>query len=485
MLPTTEITKIDGQTGVVRPSSTGVCAIVAPAPSGTANIAATYARSSQAVTDYGKGRLTELAAYVMPASGHPAVLVRCDTTTEGAYGTITDDVDGTSAITAGSSKPVDDFDVEIDFPAGGTVGTAGITYRYSLDGGKTRSKALALGTANSITIPDSGVSIALGAGTIVAGDKVSFSTTAPQPTDADLPDALEALRVTSSPWECVLIDQEADDSTVSLVSQWLATLNAKGKFPTAILTARRRDVATETEAQYATALQAIFDAAASTDIVVCADLADIVSTIRGITMRKPVGMFVAGRGMRNPLGRDVAYVADGPLYGSPRITDARNNPKYHDEAKYPGLDDLRLATLRTFEDRQGVYITNAPLLSSNGSDYVYWQHARVINRGCEIAYSILTGQLSAGVDKKPGAGPNNERYIAEKDAQRIEELVNANLYRELIATGQCADIKFTLSRTDDISSNAGATLTGAVESVALAYVKKFSVTAGFVKQIGG
>lgn len=485
MLPTTEITKIDGQTGVVRPSSTGVAAIVAPSPQGDLNVAATYARASLIVNDYGKGRLAGLAAYVMPACGHPAVLVRCDATTEGDYSAISQTGTGTSEITEGATKPYEDFDVEIDFPSGGTVETEGITYRWSLDGGKTRSKELALGTATSITIPDSGVSIALGAGTIVAGDKVSFSTTPPRPTNNDLSDALEALRVTSSPWECVLIDQEADDTTVSLVSQWLATMNAKGRFPTAILTARPRNIASETEAQYKTALQAIFDAAASTDIVVCADLADIASAIWAVMMRKPVGMFVAGRGMKVPLGRDVAYVADGPLYGSPRITDAKNNPKYHDEGKYPGLDDLRLATLRTFEDRQGVFITNAPLLSSNGSDYVYWQHARVINRGCEIAYSILTGQLSAGVDKAPKPGPNGERYIAEKDAQRIEELVNANLYRELVATGQVSDIKFTLSRTDDLSSNAGAVLTGEVESVALAYVKKFSVTAGFVKQIGG
>lgn len=485
MLPSAQITKIDGQTGVVRPSAEGVLAIVAASEKGDLDIASSFARTELAIDEFGYGPLTEDAAYVMPVSGKPVVLVRTDASTTAAYGAITGGgagAGGTSVITAAATEPLDEFDVLVEFLTAGTIGVAGITYRYSLDGGTNYSKTLALGTANTLTIPDTGVALALAAGTIVVPRSVSFLTTAPSPTDVELPDSLEALRVTSSPWDAVYIDGESEAATVTIVDLFLKALNARGKFPIAFLNARRRGAA-ETEAAYKDALAIIFDAAASTDIIVAADVGDVASPIRGITQPRPAGLAVAARVMKIPLGRDPAYVADGPVPGF-FITDARNNPKYHDESKYPGLDDLRLATLRTFDGKEGTYITNAPILSSSGSDYVYVQHARVINRGCEIAFQVLTGQLSVGVDKAQKPGPAGQRYIAEKDAQRIEELVNSQIGRELVATGQVADMKFTLSRTDDISSNAGATLTGTVQSVALGYVKKFTVTAGFVKQIG-
>ncbi len=164
-----------------------------------------------------------------------------------------------------------------------------------------------------------------------------------------------------------------------------------------------------------------------------------------------------------------------------QILDTRSLPKYHDEAGYPGLDALRIATLRTWDSEEGTYITNAPVLSPSGSDYVYVQHVRTINRGCEIAFQILARALSRGVAKNPKPGPNGERYIAEGAALRIEAAVNVAMRSEL--AGQVDDIEFTMSRTDDISSNQGAIGTGKVESVSLAYFKHFAVTAGFVKSI--
>lgn len=348
-------------------------------------------------------------------TGHPVVLVRSDNSTAGAYGAITDTGTGTSTPTAGVTEPVDAFDVKVEFIEGGTVGVAGITYRWSIDGGKTKSKTLALGVANSITIPDTGVTIALGAGTIVAGDSISFTTTAPANTNADLAASLEALRVTSLPFDAVLLDIDADATTVATCDLWLKNLgNQKGKFKTIILTARPRGPI-ETEAEYRDAMALLFDAAASIDILVCADRADLVSVLRGVKMPRPTGLMVASRGMAIPVGEDAARVARGPLPGV-SITDERRNPKYHDEANFPGLDDLRLTTLRTFEGREGVFITNARLLSPTGSDYVYWQHARVINRASEIAHAKYTELLSSGVKKSDEVGPAGERYIAEEAA---------------------------------------------------------------------
>ncbi len=421
----------------------------------------------------------------MAWTGKPIVAVRAEHSTEGAYGAVTTTGAGTSAITAGATEPVDAFAIVVDFPVAGTIGIAGIQYRYSIDGGETFSRRTALGIANTITIPDTGATLALGAGTILAGEVAKVTTTAPALTNADLPAALEALRVTSSPFEAVYLDLEADDDTVGVVGPWLVEMNKRGRYPVVYLTARPRDIdGEETEAEYKDALDALLSSVANIDVIIGADLGDLASPVRGISRAYPAGFFAAARTTSLRYGVDPAYVALGPLPGV-RITDDRGNPKYHDENLFPGLDELRATSLRTFdgEGMEGVYLTNVNLVAPGGSDYVFVQHARTLNRGCEIAHQILTKQLSRGVRKSPTVGTGGERYIAETDAQDLEGLVNAQLSRELVTPGEVDDIRFSLSRTDDIRSNAGATLTGRLENVSLGYAKVFDVTAGHVTEI--
>lgn len=486
MRPRVEFTKSDFNTGVVRPSAIGVCAIIAAAAQGTVNVPATHARLDLALTEYGHGPLVEDAAYIMPNAGKPVVLVRAVASTPGAYSALVKTGAGTSVITAGASIPLDTFDVVVEFPTGGTIGSAGITYRASFNGGKDFTKVRALGTANTVTLLDgrdqpTGVGLAFGVGTVVAGTKVTFTTTEPKVTNADIIASLEALRVTSARFECVYIDMEADASTVSTVAAWIATMNLKGRFPTVVLTARKR-ASGETEAVYKDALAVLFDASACVDVVVMTDLEDVTSVIRGIVQPRRSGLPTVARGMKIDIGTDPAWVALGPIPNC-SITDARGNPKYHDETNYPGIDDIRLGSLCTLEGREGVYIANARLLSPTGSDFVYWQHARVLNRGCEIAFQKLQEQLSRGVRKSDTVGPNGERYIDEEEAQLLESFANDPINREIVGPGRADDMKLVIARTDDISSNEGATITCELQSVALAYVKKFAVTAKYVKQI--
>jgi Protein of unknown function (DUF2586) len=484
MLPSVGITKLDGQTGVVRPSATGVLAILAASSAGPLLTPITYVKPDLVAADFVSGPLPELATYHMPNSGKPIVAVRVTPGTPGAYGTVTNAGNGTAVpVAKAATTPSDSFDILITFVTGGALGTTGITYTYSFNGGPP-SAVQALGTALEIAIPNTGAAFTLGTApqTILANQTLACSTTRPKLTTADLTGAngaFEALRVTSSPFEAVLVDGDADAAMVTAADTWVKTMNLAGKYPIVILTARPM-TAVETEAAYKTALQGIFSASTSLDVVVCADEADLTSAIRGITQPRPVGLFVATRAMSVDRGVEPAYVALGPLPGA-RLADARGNPKNHDEAKYPGLDDLRLTTLRSFEGLAGAFITNTRMLSPVGSDYVFLPHARVMNRAAEIAYQVLTQQLSVAVAKNPKPGPNGERYIDETVAQRIEGLVNVAIQREL--AGQVSDIRFSMLRTDDISSNQGAVISCKLESVALAYAKQFNVTASYVKQI--
>jgi hypothetical protein len=483
MLPNVEIKKSDFNTGVVTPSDEGVLAIIAPSEKGDMNVAALYTRTRTAFDDLGAGPLVEFAAYDMAVAHKPVLLVRADPSTPGAYGTITvtGAPTGPSVITAGTSEPLDDYDVLVTFLDDGTVGTPGIQYTYSLDGGKHTSKALDLGTLTTLTIDGTGVSFDLAPGDVAADETVSVPATAPQLQSTDLADSLEALRVSASPWEVLLVVGDADDDMVNAIDLWLQDLETAGKYKFAIVNSRRRDRLTpETESEYATAMQAAFASVATINVTVAADGGDLTSIITGVSQSRPTSLAVAARAMATDVSVDPAQKSDGSVPGF-SITDERANPKYHDEYLHPGLDDLRLATLRSFAGEPGVFITNAPILSPLNSDFVYLQHARVMNEIATVAYEALKTQLSKGVRKQRKAQPGGQVYIVEEDAQAIESLVQVAV--DKAAKGRTSGVRFDLSRDDDIGSNAGATITGELSVAALSYIKQIKVTAKFERSV--
>ena len=110
-----------------------------------------------------------------------------------------------------------------------------------------------------------------------------------------------------------------------------------------------------------------------------------------------------------------------------------------------------------------------------------------MNRACEIAWSILTTQLSRGVRKNPKPDPvTGVVTIFEPDAAAIESLVNDAL---IPALGKAvSSAQFQLSRTDNMSA-VPCIVTGTLSIVALAYIKGYQIQAQFVKslqsQVGG
>jgi hypothetical protein len=189
--PRVDITVLDGALGILPPSSGKLLALVGPADSGPIDTPATFATTKAVVAVYTAGPLVEAACHAIEKEGKPVLLVRTGASVLGGYlgsvsgsaGSISAiDVSlrtGTSAFTDNSSAPTVGADVVILFAVGGTRGTAGIVYQISLDGGVTFGAVHALGTATHIDIGATGASVNLGAGTIVAGDIVSFTLTAP------------------------------------------------------------------------------------------------------------------------------------------------------------------------------------------------------------------------------------------------------------------------------------------------------------------
>lgn len=480
MLPTVSITKSDGNTGVVRPGADGICALIGPAASGTQNQAASFAKPKSLTDEFTAGLLPEAAAWMLQFTGKPVVTVRSAASTTAVLSAVTHSGAGTSVVTA-SGTPVDDFAVVVKFVAGGTVGTAGATYQVSLDGGATFGPVKALGTANTIVITyllgSTGITLALAAGTVLAGQTESVTATAARMSNTDLVTALEALRVSSLRFEHVHIVGGMDATMLATLDAWRLARDAEGRYYTGSGNTRLKNSG-ETEAAYKTAMDGLYGSAASTGLLVGSDGFDCTSPLSGLTQPREFALAVVTRGMSVQRGVDAARVKDGPLSGV-SIKDSRGGPKYHDEALFPGLDDSRFTVARTFDQEAGVYVCNPNLFSASGSDYVYWQHMRTMNRACEIAKQMLTQRLSDGV-RKQSDEQGNVRII-EVDAAEIDQLISSTIKSDL--NGQVTDAGFILSRTDDLGSNGPITITGDVWIVSLAYAKKFAITAKFTRTV--
>ncbi len=473
MLPSVSVSELDGALGISNVASGPMMVLLGVSSSGTTNAPAAYARAKDITSAFGSGPTVEAAAYAIERYGKPVVFLRAETVTAGSYGELDDSsVAGTSTITLdAATHPFDDYEAGILFVAGGTRGTAGITYQWTLDGGRTLSAVTALGTATSITIPGSGgVKVDLGAGTIVAGDAVSFLCIAPAWDSSALSDALDALAAARINWEFVLIVGELDATDAGTVDAKLTSMHGDGKHRWAIGSARIPTVG-ETEAAYKTAMDAEYGDFTSTSLALCAGASKQLSSLSRRSYRRPVSMSAAPRIASVSEEVDVAELDLGALPGV-SIRDANGNPDEHDEANNPGLDDSRFLTLRTWEGREGVFVTNPRIIAPTGSDFIFVQFRRVMNIARTTLETYLVNRLSKAirVDKKTG-------FIREEDARDIESGANAALRSKLLKKPKASAVAFTLSRTDDILSTL--TLTGQCRVVPLGYPKAIEVEVGF------
>lgn len=461
---------------------TGILAIAACSSSGTVNQPKGFSRSDLAVNQFGQGPLVEFNAFVLPISGQSTVLCKGTSTFSGSYNGLQSTSTGSTVGTSGS--PYDHYAIFGTVVNGGTVGVSGITIQFTDQNGTPIGGLQNLGTATSLAVPGTGATFTFTSAALKTGDTFSVNTERPMMGDTDLLAALTALGKSRLPYEGVLADSSCTVSTVGLVDTFLSGQEAKGQFKFVLLNSRMLVEApnAEDEGTYLTALTTLFGNQTSIRVCVGADGGHSDSQISGISGKRPTSLYLAARAMAIPLGQDPAFVANNVLSGV-SVSDGNGNPLDHDEDVNPGLDSQRFVTLRTFAPGgpQGVYITNANTMQPSGGNFPYLQHIRIANRACSIAWYVLTTQLSRGVRKNLKADPvTGAVYILEQDAAAIETLVNDAVNQAL--KGQVNAVKFTLSRTDDLSVTP-VTLNGTLSIQALAYVKGYAVAQQFVKAL--
>lgn len=471
-VPAISQTELDGALGVLPPSSGKLFAVVGVSSTGPTDTPATFARVQDVVATFGRGPLVEAAAHAIERYGKPVVLVRTGNTTAGEALAVTDDVAGTSVVTADdtTTQPEDDFEVYFEVVTGGTIGTGPITLRYSLDGGRTMSRLVSLGTANTYTIPNSGVTVDFAAGTLIAGDSWSFRTKAPQWNSTELGTALDALGLTQANWEIVHVVGPITASDASAIDLKVTGWATKGKMHSWIASARIPD-AGESEATYLGSISAAFTSFSSVFGAITAGAIQTVSSVSGRKYLRPISFVVAAREAASSEEIDTADVNLGALPAA-IIRDANGNPMHHDEAVNPGLDDARFYVLRTWEGYAGTFVNRPRLFSNEGSDFQLLPHRRVMNIAREVSRSRMTRRLNRPIPVDPATG-----FIREAAAREIEADVQGALEAALLSKPKASGVRYVLSRTDNLLSTK--TLNAQLRVVPLAYVESIVEEVGF------
>lgn len=478
---TVNLIEQDGRLGVL-PAGFKYLAVMGNSDSGPLNTPAIVSRTKDLLGTYGRGAMVHAASYAINSMGIPVVVVRTGASTAATEATIdVTGVTGTSVVTYGADTTAnDDYELWFQVVTGGTIGTAGITYRASLDGGRTPGPVTALGTATSYVFPNSGgVGFAFAAGTLVAGDVVRGRTVGPVYNSTELGAGLTALKQSNIQWEGVELCG-ALDSTLFDAVEAAGFAGTTGVMPKRWWMGHARLPTTgEADSAYQTSIIGVLGGKATTHGGIAAGAAKIISGIDFAAYRRPPSHALAAR-LASVKGHiDIADANLGALPGVD-IRDASGNLDDHDERIHGGLDDARFLTLTTYDDGeiQGVYPTNPNLFSASGSDFKYYQHRRVINIARNAVQAYFTRVLSRPlkVNRKTGK-------ILESEAVRLERGASAAVFAALMAEpmasgGGFADGSFVkLSRDDLILSTF--TLSGQCSVVPLAYPKTINIEIGY------
>lgn len=414
-LPTVEIIVADNGANTALQLPQQVVQVVLGCSSAGASLVP-YATTvaSKLVDQFGYGPLVEAAGLVC-SSGGVVIAQRLPINAAGTAQAVQFTGTGDSVITVtldGTIGAFDDYFVRVDVVKGGTIGTAGIQLRVSLDAGRHFGPTINLGTASTYTIPNTGITLNFAAGDLDAGDKAQFQTIAPQWDTAGVQAAVNALAASVfavQGWGSMHLVGPCAAADATTIQGYIDGLRNRYNFARILLSARDAAAPTtwggsgESEAAWMTALETAFSATSAKRIVVGGGYYNTPSAFPNAaagtpSYRRSGTWSVAARRVLLQPNNSSWRVRDGSLANI--VVDPSTDPGdgfiYHDEAITPGLDDARLMSFRTWPKKPGIFCTRDPLMSPVGSQFTLLPYGNVIDLACTIGYE--TGVEIVGDD---------------------------------------------------------------------------------------
>lgn len=407
----------------------------------------------------------------------------------------------TSVITA-TGTPEDEYDLVFEVLTGGTIGTDGIVFRYSLDGGETWSANINLGTASTYVLQDgadrvgyesTGVTLAFAAGTLDAGDKATAKTTGPVVQASDVQEALDILRASTHRWRFVQVPVDGTAAKASSMAGSIETLATNGVFTYLVTSARDRiddaeiDATGQPSTDWAERLITEYTNVGSDRLVVSAGRARITCPITGRTNRRPASWIATARLVEKTIQVDPGRVRDGALSSDVRIFNALGGLVELDSNLRSALHQAQFLTLRRHERLTGVYITRGNAMAPAGSEYNRIAYRAVMDLASELYQAFMVSQLENYMFANPLTGPQPGQVqgqsapvpgaIAEPDARMLDKELTDTLSAVLVRNGYVPSLIARVSRTDPFLQTG--TLTANVWLDPLAYIDTFNGTISF------
>ena len=363
----------------------------------------------------------------------------------------------------------DDYYPLLNVITGGTIGVAGITFTLSLDAGRNIGPTIALGTATTYVIPNTGITINFtGTQTLVAGDYIAFATIGPAFSDANLQSAIVAAQAAfgSSAWGSTHILGVFAGTDATTVEGYLDTLANGYVYTRAMVDARDAKVPVawggpgETENTWLAAIESSYSAVSARRICANGGFYNMPSptsaqspAVPTVYYRRGLGWALAARQVGLPPQRNAGRVKDGslgnivlsPLY----LTDGFI---YHDEFLNPSLVNNRFSCATTRPpNNPGFFILEPFLMSPAGSQYAILPQGQVIDLGASLfvqgCNSLINDDVRTNAD---GTIYVNDALQQQRDllAPITADMVNPQIISGAqVIVDQTTDVFLTNSET--------------------------------------
>ena len=495
-IPRVSFSVIDNGLGQQNPGNGNTLVVVGVGSGGSlpVNTPLDSATAGAFVAAGGYGPGPQLAELILSQSGNDVVFVPAAVTSAGtntqvfAVSTNT----STSAVTV-SGTPYDTYYVTVIPQVGGTIGTGPIQLNISLDAGRSIYKTVNLGTANSYVIPNTGLTLNFGAGSLVTGDTFYFVSSEPQASNASVTSAIQSLYGLPFGEQPIVIYDAGCHATGGDVTAYDADMTAlfnKKRFMRMFTAAQDclwGGTSTQTENAWIGVIEASHVNDSSTRVGVSAGHYNVTSPVDQVNYRRPLSWLAAIRNSENAIQVNLGRVSDGALApvslpSQPTWPPAITNPVaggsgdgflYHNEAQNPSLDAARFMTALTYVGLPGFYITDPQLMAPPGSDFNELEHGLVIDAACLIWYLFAVRKLRSGVRVNKATG-----FIYETDRQQIQ-MAGTQALRNVLTPGNVVtDVYVTISATDPILSTS--TLSATVSVIPLGLIDIISTVVQFV-----
>ena len=328
--------------------------------------------------------LSPLADSVMDSVENGASRIYCipvKATTEGTISEIKKTGDSSGSCTA-EGKPNNAYSVIVEFTGKGGFNTA--LFTCSIDNGFSKSDEGTLPMTGEYEIPGTGVTLKFTQDSSTPeesfqiGDTFTFTTTAPQMTNADALAAIGKLGQFDEFFEFVHVVGESTPAMWAAVSEAQAELEELKHKPLLFIVEAGNIGKDENVSDYALRLEAEKKKLKNKNIAVVA-ARSLYTKMDGTTVEINNAGIVCGLMAKTNVQQSIGRTSEAAGMGISKDKMIELRPAGIKEY-LELLDDAKYITFREYDGLEDFYVTNARVMSPDGSDFRYIEDVRVVNR---------------------------------------------------------------------------------------------------------